>query len=90
MSLRGLSLGPVLFHIFINHIDRGIECMLSKLADAAKLRGVVDTKEGRAGIQRDLGRLQKGAHGNRMRFNKARCTWVRAVPDTSTAGRRTH
>jgi len=66
---QGSILDPVQFNIFINDLNDGAKCTLSKSAGDPKLE-VADMPEGHAAIQRDLHRLEKWTDSSLVKFNK--------------------
>ena len=66
-------LGLVLFNVFINDLDTGMDCTLSKFANGTKLGGAVDSLEGRESLQRALDKLESWAVTNGMKFKNRRC-----------------
>ncbi|KAK4827595.1 hypothetical protein QYF61_019497 [Mycteria americana] len=60
----------VLFNIFINGLDYGAECALSRFADDIKLGRVAGMPEGPAAIQRDLDTLEKWSDRSLMKISR--------------------
>ncbi|RMC06752.1 hypothetical protein DUI87_16198 [Hirundo rustica rustica] len=71
----GSILSPVLFKIFINGLDTGLEWILNKFPDDTKQGGAVDALEGLKSLQRDLDKLQAWTITNTMKFSKGKC-WI--------------
>ncbi|PKU34475.1 rna-directed dna polymerase from mobile element jockey-like [Limosa lapponica baueri] len=70
---HGTNLGLMFFNVRINNLDPGIEYTLSEFTDDTKLRGAVDSLEGRGALQRDLDRLKSWTITNCMKFIKSKC-----------------
>ena len=70
---QGSVLGPILFLIYIDDIDEGLHCKISKFADDTKLGNRVDTQEQRSLLQSDLNKLTDWAHKWQMDFNINKC-----------------
>ena len=66
-------MSPVLFNTFINDLDDGAECALSKFADDTELGGMTDVPDGCATIWRDMDRLEKWAERSLKKFIKGKC-----------------
>lgn len=61
------------FNIFVNYMDGGTECTLSKFADDTELSEVFDKPDGCAVFQTDLSKLEKWANKNVGKFSWRNC-----------------
>ncbi|KAF2353570.1 Reverse transcriptase domain [Trinorchestia longiramus] len=71
---QGRVLGPLLFIIYINHLDVGIISKINKFADDTKLCHRAFTERDRATIQSDLNRLLHWTETWQMNFNTEKCS----------------
>uniref|UniRef100_A0A8C5MLW7 Reverse transcriptase domain-containing protein n=1 Tax=Leptobrachium leishanense TaxID=445787 RepID=A0A8C5MLW7_9ANUR len=70
---QGSVIGPILFNLFINDLEIGIESHVSVFADDTKLGKVIQCEQDVTSLQRDLDRLGDWALKWQMRFNLDKC-----------------
>ncbi len=70
---QGSVLGPVLFLIYVNDLDDGLTCKVSKFADDTKITSKVISILDKELLQRDLDKLSNWARDWQMNFNVENC-----------------
>ncbi len=66
-------LGPVLFLVYVNDIDEGLSCKISKFADDTKIGNSVLTDEERQSLQEDLHKISVWSDRWEMPINVDKC-----------------
>ena len=70
---QGSVLGPILFLIYINDIDEGLTCIISKFADDTKIANTVVSNDQAKEMQTNLDKLSSWAKTWQMSFNTDKC-----------------
>ena len=70
---QGSVLGPLLFLIYINDLDRGLDCKVSKFADDTKIACSVRNIDGCIKVQQNIDKLVGWADKWQMNFNNKKC-----------------
>ncbi|KAE8615256.1 hypothetical protein XENTR_v10008456 [Xenopus tropicalis] len=70
---QGSVLGPLLFNLFINDLEVGIDSIVSIFADDTKLCKTISSMQDAAALQSDLTKLDNWAANWKMRFNVDKC-----------------
>ena len=70
---QGSVLGPQLFTIYIDDLEEGTECRVTKFADDTKMSGKANCVEDAESLQRDLDRLSDWARIWQMEYNVGKC-----------------
>ncbi|CAM4541138.1 unnamed protein product [Lepidochelys olivacea] len=70
---QGSVVGPVLFNIFINDLEKEVNSEVAKFADDAKLLKIVKSKADCEELQRDLAKMGDWATKWQMKFNADKC-----------------
>ncbi|CAM4642329.1 unnamed protein product [Lepidochelys kempii] len=70
---QGSVLGPILFNLFINDLEKGVNSEVAKFADDTKLLKIVKTKADCEELQKDLTKLSDWATKWQMKFHADQC-----------------
>ena len=70
---QGSVLGPLLFLVYVNDTDCGLEANISKFADDTKIFHEVSSLEEKEKIQTDLCKLLEWSKTWQMKFNASKC-----------------
>ena len=75
---QGLVLGPLLFLMYINDSDCGVQSMISKFVNDTKIGNVTTCDEDSLELQKDIDILVNWADKWQMKFNAKNCEMILA------------